>query len=149
MDIVNTSNPTKSMKTKLSTLLTLGAISTFSLFLVAFTSPYSQDGWVVPEKYKTMKNAFPGKDADGIGEDLYKQHCRSCHGSKGLGDGTKSKELKTKMRDFTSKEVQSQTDGELYYKAIIGHDEMPNFEKKIKEEEDRWMLVNYIRALAK
>jgi mono/diheme cytochrome c family protein len=138
------------MKTKLSTILTISAIGTFTFLLLAFTSPNIQDdGWVVPDKYKTMKNAFPGKDADGIGEDLYKQHCRSCHGSKGLGDGTKSKELKTEMRDFTSKEVQAQTDGELYYKAIIGHDEMPNFEKKIKEEEDRWMLVNYIRALAK
>jgi mono/diheme cytochrome c family protein len=138
------------MKTKLNSILTVGTIGAFTFLLVAFTAPISQDdGWVVPAKYKTMKNAFPGKDADGVGEDLYKQHCRSCHGNKGLGDGTKAKELKTDMRELNSAEVQSQTDGELYYKAIVGHDEMPNFEKKIKEEEDRWMLVNYLRALAK
>ena len=138
------------MKTKLNSILTVGTIGAFTFLLVAFTDPISQDdGWVVPAKYKTMKNAFPGKDADGVGEDLYKQHCRSCHGNKGLGDGTKAKELKTDMRELNSAEVQSQTDGELYYKAIVGHDEMPNFEKKIKEEEDRWMLVNYWRALAK
>lgn len=137
------------MKKKLNSILTIGVIGVFTVTLVAFTAPVSQDGWVVPAKYKTMKNAFPGNDDDGIGEDLYKQHCRSCHGAKGLGDGTKAKELKTDMREIPSNEVQTQSDGELYYKAIIGHDEMPNFEKKIKEEEDRWMLVNYLRALAK
>ena len=49
---------------------------------------------------------------------------------------------------MTSEAVQAQTDGELYYKAIIGKDEMPNFEKKIRGEEDRWMLINYLRSLA-
>ena len=136
------------MKTKLNSILTFGVIAAFTLTLVAFTAP--QDGnWVVPAKYKTMVNKFAGADSDGVGEDLFKQHCRSCHGNQGLGDGTKAKELKTEMRDLASKEVQAQTDGELYAKAIVGHEEMPNFEKKIREEEDRWMVVNYLRALAK
>ena len=52
------------------------------------------------------------------------------------------------MRDLTSEEVQAQNDGELYYKSIIGRDEMPSFEKKIKGEEDRWMVINYMRTLA-
>ena len=52
------------------------------------------------------------------------------------------------MRDLSSSEVQGQTDGELYYKSFIGRDEMPNFEKKIRGEEDRWMVVNYMRSLA-
>jgi len=135
------------MKTKQNSILTIGAIFTMAIVLFAFTAP--QDGWEVPAKYKTMVNKYKGADKDGVGEDLYAQHCRSCHGKAGFGDGTKSKELKTKINDFTSKEVQSQTDGELYYKAIIGKDEMPNFEKKITSEEDRWMLVNYMRELAK
>ena len=95
-----------------------------------------------------MKNKFAGGDEDGIGEELYSKHCKSCHGKEGYGDGTKSKELKTAMRDFSGEEVQSQTDGELYYKGIIGRDEMPNFEKKITDDEERWMVVNYIRSLA-
>jgi mono/diheme cytochrome c family protein len=138
------------MKTKLNSILTLGAVAAFTLTLVAFTTPTSQDGdWVIPAKYKTMVNKYAGGDTDGVGEDIYKQHCRSCHGNEGFGDGSKAKELKTEMKDLTSKEVQSQTDGELYARAIIGHDEMPNFEKKIREEEDRWMVVNYLRDLAK
>jgi len=135
------------MKTRMNSILTFVVISAFTFALVAFTAP--QDDWEAPAKYKTMKNPTDGKDGDGIGEDLYKQHCRSCHGKEGFGDGTKAAELETEIRDFTSKEVQAQTDGELYYKAIIGKDEMPNFEKKIRSEEDRWMLINYLRALAK
>ena len=135
------------MKTKLNSMLTFVAIAAFTFALVAFTAP--QDDWEVPAKYKNMENKYAGDDADGVGEDLYKQHCRSCHGKEGFGDGTKAAELETEIRDFTSPEVQAQTDGELYYKAIIGKDEMPNFEKKIRNEEDRWMVVNYIRALAK
>lgn len=134
------------MKTRLNSMLTFGVIVSFTIGLVAFTAP--QDEWVVPAKYKSMENKYAGEDTDGIGEDLFNQHCRSCHGKEGFGDGTKAKELETELRDMTSKEVQAQTDGELYYKAIIGRDEMPNFEKKIRGEEDRWMVINYIRSLA-
>lgn len=134
------------MKTRLNSMLTFGVIAAFAITLVAFTAP--QDDWEVPAKYKSMENKYAGGDDDGIGEDLFKQHCRSCHGKEGFGDGSKSKELETELRDMTSEAVQSQTDGELYYKAIIGRDEMPNFEKKIRGEEDRWMLINYMRTLA-
>jgi mono/diheme cytochrome c family protein len=129
----------------MKTILAFAATAVLTLSLVAFTIP--QDKWVVPDKYKNMENEYAGDDEDGIGEELYAQHCKSCHGKEGYGDGTKSKELETALRDFTSDEVQSQTDGELYYKAIIGRDEMPNFEKKIKDEEDRWMVINYLRSL--
>ena len=130
----------------MKTILSYAAIIAFALSLVAFTLP--QEKWVVPEKYKNMKNEYAGEDEDGIGEELYDQHCKSCHGKEGFGDGTKAKELETELNDLTSAEVQSQTDGELYYKAIIGRDEMPNFEKKIRDEEERWMVINYLRSLA-
>lgn len=136
------------MKTNLKSILALGAIAIFVISLVSFTSPANLDDWDVPAKYKSMENKYAGEDADGIGEDLYKQHCRSCHGKEGYGDGSKANELETEMRDLTSEEVQAQSDGELYYKSIIGRDEMPNFEKKIKGEEDRWMVINFMRSLA-
>ena len=133
------------MKRRINSLLTLAAIVVMGLAFTAFTIP--QEAWVVPDKYKSMENEFAGDDEDGIGEELYMQHCKSCHGKEGLGDGTKSAELDTPIRDFTSDEVQGQTDGELYYKSFIGRDEMPNFEKKIDDDEDRWMVINYLRSL--
>ncbi len=132
------------MKTNLKLILTFGAAA-LTVSLLAFTIP--QDDWVVPEKYNNMKNEYAGEDEDGIGEELYAKHCKSCHGKEGYGDGTKAKELDTEMRDLTSEVVKSQTDGALYYKAILGRDDMPNFEKKIRDEEDRWMIINFLRSL--
>ena len=135
------------MKTNFKSLAALLSIGLFMLGMLAFTAPNADD-WEVPAKYKSMENPYAGDDEDGIGEDLYKQHCRSCHGKEGYGDGTKAGELETELRYLTSEAVQAQSDGELYYKSIIGRDEMPNFEKKIRGEEDRWMVINYLRSLA-
>ena len=116
---------------------------------MTFKKPQQSEPWTAPAKYQKMKNPFLNSvDDDNIGRSLYMKHCKSCHGKEGFGDGSKSKELDTELRDMTSDDVQGQTDGELYYKAIIGRDDMPNFEKKIRDEEDRWMLINYMRALA-
>lgn len=129
----------------MKTTLLITTLSVFTMALLAFTLP--QEEWVVPDKYKNMENPYAGDDEDGIGEELFMQHCKSCHGKEGYGDGTKAKELETELRDLTSEEVQEQTDGELHYKSFIGRDEMPNFEKKIRDEEDRWMVINFIRSL--
>jgi len=60
---------------KRKSILAFGAIAVFTFALVAFTAP--QEDWEVPAKYKSMENKYAGEDEDGIGEDLYKQHCRS------------------------------------------------------------------------
>lgn len=103
--------------------------------------------WVVPAKYKNMKNPY-AESSDDYGSELYETHCASCHGGEGYGDGKKADNLNTPMRELGSEAVQAQTDGELFYKSIIGRDEMPNFEKKIDSDEDRWLLINYLRELA-
>ena len=132
---------------KLNFLFVFALLIGGSFVLLSMTSNVLEE-WPVPAKYKSMKNPYAGKkDADNVGKDLYSKHCKSCHGSEGYGDGKKAGELDTEMRDFTSKEVRSQSDGALYYKSFIGRDEMPNFEKKIPSKEDRWLLVNYLRKL--
>ena len=52
------------------------------------------------------------------------------------------------LGDFSSKEFQAQSDGALFYKRYIGRDDMPNFEKKMSEE-DMWLTVHFIRTLKK
>lgn len=98
-----------------------------------------------------MKSTVNLKDASLIatGKDLWAKQCKSCHGSKGLGDGPKGAMLKTNPGDFTSAAFQSQTDGELYYKTTFGNGEMPAYEKKVPSEADRWALVAYMRTLKK
>lgn len=118
------------------------------LIFVLSTAFVAKDGWVVPDKYKTMKNPQAGvEDDDEIGLDLWEEHCASCHGRYGAGDGNKADDLEAELNDFSEDIVQDQSDGAIYYKSFIGKDEMPNFEKKITDEEERWLLVNYIRTL--
>ncbi len=119
------------------------------IFLVAFVSPKTAiEDWDIPAKYKEMKNPHAGdKSLEKVGKMLYAKHCKSCHGNLGLGDGPKAASMKAKMTPFNDPKFQAQSDGAIYYQAIIGKDEMPNFEKKIPEEEDRWAVVNYLKTL--
>lgn len=105
--------------------------------------------WNIPANYKTMKSTVKAGDPsiNTVGKDLFAKHCKSCHGAKGLGDGPKSASLKTLVPSFASAKFKAQTLGEVYYQTMIGRDEMPNFEKKITDQGDRWALVNYIKGL--
>ena len=130
----------------IKSILFLLAFASFALF--AFKPMISlQEEWEVPAKYKNMENPVAGDDeAMEIGKELYTQHCKSCHGKTGLGDGTKSAELDTDCGDFSMAEFQEQTDGELFYKTSFGRDDMPAFNKKVSNDEDRWMIITYLRS---
>jgi mono/diheme cytochrome c family protein len=114
----------------------------------AFKSAVVSD-WSVPDKYKTMVNPTDAADDENIeiGEELYMKHCKSCHGKEGLGDGPKAEEQDGDLGDFSSSEFQDQSDGALFYKTTFGRDDMPNYDKKMPDDEDRWLIVNYMRIL--
>lgn len=130
----------------MKTLKILFGIALVSIICYAFTSPV-QDEWVVPEKYVNMKNPTdPAVDLN-IGKALYKQHCQSCHGKEGYGDGPKADGLEGDLGDFSSEEYHEQTDGALFYKTSFGRGDMPEYTKKMPDDEDRWLIVNYMRTL--
>lgn len=106
--------------------------------------------WPVPDNFKTMKNPV-ASNAESVadGKTLYSTNCKSCHGTKGLGDGAKATTLKTEPGDFSKAEFQSQTDGAIFYKTSEGRDDMPSFKKKIPDADERWSIVNYVRTLKK
>ncbi|HEY3386432.1 MAG TPA: cytochrome c [Saprospiraceae bacterium] len=127
-------------------------ISLFGLFLMTtmimsfMSSPQQNKPWPVPDNYKTMKN--PVKFDKTAAAALYSTHCKSCHGKEGLGDGTKAAQLDTPCGDFSSADFQKQTDGAIFYKTTVGRDDMPAFDKKIPDADDRWQLVHYMRTMA-
>lgn len=129
------------------------SIATFVVSMMVAALPVSemQEPWDVPTKYVRMENPTDPTDSENksIGRQLYMKHCKSCHGKTGLGDGAKAAELDTPSGDFSLASFQDQSDGELYYKTVFGRDDMPAYDKKIPEEEDRWLVVNYMRTLAK
>ena len=134
------------MNAKTQTIIAFIAMS----FLLCSFNFYQTKPWVVPDKYISMKNPVKS-DAASIkdGKDIWNKHCASCHGKTGKGDGTKAAQLETALSDFTTAEVQEQSDGEIFFKTWEGRDEMPTFKKKIGVEEDVWMVINFIRTLNK
>ena len=134
------------MKSKFLILLAIIAITATAFKAMNF----QKKPWPVPDAAKNKKNtvaANAGSIADG--KTLWSTHCKSCHGAKGLGDGSKAAQLKTEPGDFSKSDVQSQTDGSLFYKISQGRDDMPGFKSKIPDQDDIWSLVNYMRTFKK
>jgi mono/diheme cytochrome c family protein len=132
------------MKKYISILFTV----IFVTLLMAFIPKGQNDPWPVPDKYKNMANPVKS-DAASIadGKALYTLHCKSCHGTKGKGDGPKAAQLDTESGDFTKADFQKQADGALFYKTSEGRKDMPSFKKKIADQNDIWAVVNYMRTL--
>jgi mono/diheme cytochrome c family protein len=138
------------MKTsqKFATIMAAAFLAVFFMFNSAVQAQQAKaKAWPVPDKYKAMK--APAKADVATGKELWAKHCKSCHGSKGLGDGPKAAALKTFSGDFSSAAFQAGTDGELFYRTNKGRDEMPGYEKKIPDANDRWALVAYMRTMKK
>lgn len=132
------------MKKKISLMIT--GLFTFALF--AFVSKTTQPKpWPVPDAYKNKINPLKG-DAESLatGKALYGQHCKSCHGTKGKGDGPKAAQLDTESGDFTLASFQGQSDGVIFYKTYEGRKDMPTFKKKIPDANDIWSIINYMRT---
>ena len=124
-------------------LFILGLIS---FGFIAFTE-LDQDEWIVPDKYEKMTNPEEAsKENIALGKSLYAKHCKSCHGKEGYGDGPKAEEVDGALGDFSLDEFQAQSDGALFYKSYVGRKDMPNYEKKMSQE-DVWLVINYMRTL--
>ena len=121
----------------------------FAVALFAFNiESADQKPWPVPDSAKNKVNPLKAEAASvAAGKILYNQHCKSCHGSKGKGDGTKAATLDTECGDFTTAVFHGQTDGAIFYKTAEGRKDMPSFKKKIPDADDMWALVNYMRTL--
>jgi mono/diheme cytochrome c family protein len=118
-------------------------------FICNAQSDKKRKPWAVPEKEKAVKSPVKSDAATlANGKTLFTQYCKSCHGSTGKGDGPKSKELDTPTGDFTEKAFQAESEGEIFYKAKEGRDDMPGFKKKIVDEKEIWAIVVYVRSLA-
>jgi mono/diheme cytochrome c family protein len=135
------------MKRKITLATSILAVSIMSF---AFTSIQQSKPWPVPDKNAKMANPVKSdKESISAGKALWNLHCASCHGKTGLGDGSKAAQLKTQPQDLTTKAMQSQSDGSLFYKISEGREDMPSFKKKIPDADDIWNVVNYMRTLKK
>ena len=84
------------------------------------------------------------------GARLFPDHCASCHGAGGRGDGPASKGL-VPAADLTADHLWMHSDGELFWWLSHGIDmpgggtAMPGFAGVLSDDQ-RWNLIDYIRA---
>ena len=117
---------------------------------------FSQNTWELPEDADKTKNPVePTAESIAKGKELYfernKGNCVFCHGDTGAGNEANLPRLRRKPANLTNKErMTAMTDGELFWKISKGITGiMPAGENRMKEPEERWHVVNYIRTLAK
>jgi mono/diheme cytochrome c family protein len=122
------------------------AVAVGGLVLGAGVAVVSGQGeWKAPADAKNVTNPVKGI---GNAKKTVETNCAMCHGPGGKGDGPAAAALPPpKPADWTSAAVQSQTDGELFWKISNGRGAMPPW--KHLPEKDRWEIVNYIRTLKK
>jgi len=121
-----------------------------SLAFLSFIGISTQeDRWKAPVKSKELKNpvkASAKAQSSKRGAKIFKTRCMICHGTHGKGDGIGGKALIPKPQNLRLKMVQSQTDGEIFWKITNGRNDMIKW-GPILSEEQRWDLVNYVRTL--
>jgi len=114
-------------------IISIILFGSFALLSMTALKSNVQEEWEVPAKYQKMENPYADTaDADNIGRILYSKHCKSCHGSKGKGDGTKADSIDTEMGDFTDGSLKDQTDGTFITKLFLVEMTCQVFKRKLK-----------------
>lgn len=81
------------------------------------------------------------------GGKTYREHCAACHGTRGAGDGPAAVTMNPPPSDLRTHHTAVHTAGDLFWWITNGLRQMPAFGDRL-DDEQRWDVVNYLRALA-
>jgi putative copper export protein/mono/diheme cytochrome c family protein len=119
------------------------------VLLIALAAP--RLGRFAVEAFPTSFYASPtGFSARSVaaGAALFAQHCASCHGPQGRGDGPAAKDLTPPPADLTVAHIYEHRDGDLYWWITKGiGNAMPPFGAAL-DETARWNIIDFIHANA-
>jgi mono/diheme cytochrome c family protein len=94
----------------------------------------------------TLENPIPTTaESVATGKYFFELNCVVCHGAEGVGNGTVGVLLAVAPVDMNLPYTQDQTDGQLFYTITRGRVTMPYYRDALSREE-RWHVINYIRA---
>ena len=106
----------------------------------------------VPSDYAGMTNPVPATEESlARGEEIYKTYCETCHGADGMGNGPGGENLDPPPAAIAHTS-QMLGDDYLFWRISEGgamepfNSAMPAW-KEALDEQERWDVINYIRAL--
>ncbi len=118
-----------------------------TLFFIATIGVNAQEKWLAPNTAKQHTNPLSNiTGAVANGQKTFQFLCVACHGDFGKGDGVAAAGLTPKPTNFTTKEFQNQTDGEVFWKLTKGREVMASYEGMLSKEK-RWEIVSYLKSL--
>jgi putative copper resistance protein D len=126
--------------------LVLGAGGTLFLAgLLVALPPLAMDAY--PTTYRRTPIPYQAISI-ASGSQLYAKHCATCHGAFGDGVGPQASGLPQRPADLTGRRTSQHTAGDLFWWISNGFSGNPDhgFKDRLSDEE-RWDLVNFIRAL--
>src|SRR5216683_5250857 len=134
------------LKTRKILFASLLAIICIALVYAAF---HRDEPWVVPEEVKKLKNPLPPSESTlKAARGIYMDECAQCHGERGKGDGPEAMMHSPAPADLTdARQMNTVTDGEIFYQISEGRKPMPSFKKRLTEDQ-RWGLVLFVRSFS-
>ena len=131
-------------------ILRVVALATFAYSVGGAAAGDSMSGkWLSPAASGAKKNPIaPTPDSIAAGQKIYSKTCAMCHGKSGDADGPAVIELNIHPAKLSDPQLQTESDGALFWKITTGKKPMPAYGKRLSET-DRWNLVNYVRTLPK
>ena len=105
--------------------------------------------WFSPAVSAAKRNPIaPTQNSIAAGQKIYLKSCMMCHGKSGDADGPAVIELNIHPARLSDPQLDTESDGSLFWKITTGKKPMPAFGKRLSET-DRWNLVNYVRTIPK
>lgn len=91
-----------------------------------------------------LVNPLAGRPASALGDTLYQTFCAVCHGHTGGGDGPVGPQVAA--LPLVTDRARAFSDGYIYSITRYGRGIMPPYGDRVRGQ-DRWEIVNYVRAL--
>jgi mono/diheme cytochrome c family protein len=129
------------------------SVVALAIFACSIASSRAADSlaekWLTPAPSAAKKNPIaPSQVSISAGQKIYSKTCVMCHGKSGDADGPAVIELNIHPAKLSDPQLDTESDGSLFWKITTGKKPMPAYGKRLSET-DRWNLINYIRTLPK
>jgi mono/diheme cytochrome c family protein len=112
--------------------------------LPAYTGTNDSIGYKASASLQNPVTVFTKDELAEAGR-LYNINCGVCHGEKGTGNGPIAGKIGA-VANLTLPQYVSMTDGTMFHSLTYGKNNMGSYASQL-DRKQRWMVINYVRAL--